>query len=207
VDAGVVQVAREIPAKFRDWQRRTAAAVIDVGADLLKVKDELGYGRFTQWLKTVFPGDRRTAQRFMQVAERIPKSKSDTVSLLPLGLLYTLTADSMPQEIIDEVIADLESGITLEVIRDKIVSRPGAFLLQERARSRRSQRKLDTRATAQELFEEFGRATSSRFLVALADRQVASALRAIIARSDDNAVDGDLPIPGFPHRDLPNPIN
>jgi hypothetical protein len=224
LDAGTAQLARNTAQKLRNCQRQASSDIIVIGADLLEVKDALGHGGFTQWLRTEFPNDKRTAQRMMQVAARIPKDKSDTVSLLPPTLLYILTAKSMPQKVINEVIADLEGGASVEVVKAKIDSnRAGAIArhYMEGARSRRSQQlKLDARAAAQGLVEEFGLATVKCVLDAVADRQVASALRTIILKHGDNTavsvedakaelapLDGDLSIPSCLQRELPNPIN
>jgi hypothetical protein len=212
LDAEVVQFARDTAERFRDSQRRSVTDIFAIGADLLKVKEKLGYGRFTQWLKTEFPNDKRTAQRFMQVADRIPKIKSDIVSPLPPTLVYTLTAKSTPQDVIEEVIADLESGTTVEVVKATIdAARPCPVLRRhmQGARSRRrSQQDLDkskkahgapgpesehAKAAAQEIIEEFGLAAVRRVVDALDDYHSGSALRTLISetRSDDTAVSAE----------------
>jgi hypothetical protein len=88
----------------------------------------LGHGGFTEWLSTEFPNDKRTAQRFMQVAARLP-DKSDTVSSLPVATVYKLAAKSTPSDTITEVIAQLENGVDTEVVEAAIeVARQNALL-------------------------------------------------------------------------------
>lgn len=49
---------------------RTVVTVIENGRDLLEVRNALGHGHFTQWLEQTFPFTDRTAQRWMNAAER-----------------------------------------------------------------------------------------------------------------------------------------
>jgi hypothetical protein len=70
-------------SKLRQWQRRLVADAIDIGADLIKVKEGLGRGPFHAWLNEQF-GEIRTAQRLMQVSAKFA-AKRDTVSCLQLS--------------------------------------------------------------------------------------------------------------------------
>ncbi|MBU3587822.1 DUF3102 domain-containing protein [Polynucleobacter sp. 31A-FELB] len=72
--------------------RTTASEAVELarqaGVLLLKVKDQLPHGEFTQWLKTNVSVSQRQAQRYMAAAQGKPISirsltvKNDTVSLL-----------------------------------------------------------------------------------------------------------------------------
>ncbi|MFZ1415614.1 MAG: DUF3102 domain-containing protein, partial [Defluviicoccus sp.] len=72
---------------------RTVVTVIENGRDLLEVKNALGHGLFTQWLALTFPFTERTAQRWMNAAERYG-AKSDVASLLNSWVLQLLAAPS-----------------------------------------------------------------------------------------------------------------
>lgn len=99
-------VVHEKTGRIKERIRRTAQDIVDIGEDLIEVKDRLEHGQFGLWLKLEFDWDERTAQRFMSVAAMM---KSDTVSDLPradlskmdigAGALYVLAAKSTPQEV------------------------------------------------------------------------------------------------------------
>ena len=92
--------------RIKERIRRTAQDIVDIGEDLIEVKDQLEHGNFGLWLKLEFDWDERTARRFMSVAAMM---KSDTVSVLSradlskmdigAGALYILAAKSTPQEV------------------------------------------------------------------------------------------------------------
>jgi hypothetical protein len=60
---------------------RIRAAIVDVGADLIGVKDRLPHGAFSVWLKAEFGMTERTAQNYMSAAALA--GKYETVSVLP----------------------------------------------------------------------------------------------------------------------------
>ena len=80
---------------------RTAADIIEIGRDLIAVKDRLPHGDFMRWMEAEFGMTDRTDRNFMRVADRFP-GKSETVSDLTATVLYALAAPSTP----DEVVAD-----------------------------------------------------------------------------------------------------
>jgi hypothetical protein len=94
--------------KFRRWQQRTVTDAIEIGSDLIKVKEALDHGGFGDWLDKQF-GERRTAQRLMQVAAKFA-TKNDTVSHLTLSTVYLLASPSTPEPITNKVLAKIESG-------------------------------------------------------------------------------------------------
>src|SRR5947209_6598139 len=60
---------REKAAKIRERVRRTLEEIIEVGKDLLAVKDALPHGQFGPWMKSEFGWAERMAQNFMAVAQ------------------------------------------------------------------------------------------------------------------------------------------
>jgi hypothetical protein len=116
------QFGRDTAQKLRNWQRRTVADIIDIGTDLLKVKAAFGHGNFTQWLDAEFRNDKRTAQRFMQVAARLG-DKSDTVSFLPPATVYRLASKSMPDDVVTgchSILVSLHGPVFWAVFHRKI---------------------------------------------------------------------------------------
>ena len=76
---------------------RTAQDIIDIGRDLVAVKNILGHGNWLPWLEAEFGMTSMTAQRFIQVAENIG-TKTNTMLDLPPTVLYALAAPSTSDE-------------------------------------------------------------------------------------------------------------
>lgn len=92
--------------------RRVAEDLIQIGQELIAVKDFLPHGQFTLWIETEFRLHPRTARRMMAVAERLGH-KADTLSDLSASVLYELAADSTPAETVDRVVRLTGSGENL----------------------------------------------------------------------------------------------
>jgi hypothetical protein len=97
-----IQVKTEaIKGRFK----RTAEDIIAIGQDLIDVKNDLDHGEFEHWIQAEFDMNLRSAQRFMQVAERFrDKSKSDNLSSLSVSVIYELSSPSTPSVVADQVI-------------------------------------------------------------------------------------------------------
>lgn len=100
---------RDAAVRIKVRMARTAADIIDIGRDLISVKESVGHGNFLPWIDAEFGMTYRTAQRFMSVAERVG-TKSDTMSHLPPTALYALTSPSTPEDIVEEVANRAASG-------------------------------------------------------------------------------------------------
>jgi Protein of unknown function (DUF3102) len=109
VPDAAAELARRTVDKIRQRQQRISREIIEIGSDLLGVKDALGHGHFCKWLEAEFGWTDRTARNYMRAAG-VFASKSETVSVLPPATLYLLSAKSTPKAIIGEVIAKLEQG-------------------------------------------------------------------------------------------------
>src|SRR5512147_1843379 len=93
---------------------RTVVTVIENGRDLLEVRNALGHGHFTQWLEQCFPFTDRTAQRWMNAAERYA-GKTDIVSVLNDTVLMLLAAPSTLEEVRQEIEARAAAGEKITV--------------------------------------------------------------------------------------------
>lgn len=105
--AFVLRETLEIKSRLRS----SAESIIAIGEKLIAIKEVLRHGKWCQWLKSEFEWDERTAQRFMNVAKRLPKS--DTVSDLDkfaTSALYMLTQPSIPDSAIKEAIDRASQG-------------------------------------------------------------------------------------------------
>jgi hypothetical protein len=90
-------------------RNHASAVVLDVGRALLEVKDLLDHGQWAPWLESECQLKERTAQRMMNAA-RWAAEKSVTVTDLPPGILYRLSARSTPTETADEILARYSNG-------------------------------------------------------------------------------------------------
>jgi Protein of unknown function (DUF3102) len=188
--------------KIRHHQHRTVAEIIDIGTDLIRVKDALNHGQFSKWLKAVGWSE-RTARNYMGAA-KVFEGKTATVADLPPATIYRLAAPSTPAEVRDEIVARLESSekVSITKINDVIDDararerkrRAEAKLTnrQRRARARSAaQRKREreeweakkrvtlerAETVARELIAEYGAATIRTILDAAEDWDVREALR------------------------------
>ena len=82
---------------------------IEIGQDLLALKEKLPHGDFGKWIAAEFNMSPRTAQYLMSAA-RFVADKSETLSHLPLQVLYSLAAPSTPAEVREKVVAQIENG-------------------------------------------------------------------------------------------------
>src|SRR3954463_9491848 len=62
--------------------RLHAFTIVEIGRELLKIKQEVSHGQFGALLRAEFGWDERTAQRYISVAVAFD-GKTDTVSVLP----------------------------------------------------------------------------------------------------------------------------
>lgn len=77
------------------------------------MKAQLDHGLFLLWLKSEMGLEPRTAQNFMQAAERF-EGKSEIVSHLPPTVLYKLAAPSTPEPVLTAVLKRIEAGETIQ---------------------------------------------------------------------------------------------
>jgi hypothetical protein len=97
------------------YLKRTAEDIVQVGQNLLAVKQRIGHGHFMAWLQAEFGMSYHTALNCMRVAERFG-GKVRTVLTLPSKVLYLLAQPSTSETIIQQV----EHGVlppSLEAIR------------------------------------------------------------------------------------------
>jgi hypothetical protein len=94
---------------------------IEIGRELLKVKDQLEHGVFLEWIAAEFPFSARSAQRYMAAAE-FAGDEYDSLSHLPAELLYDLASKTTPDAIKNEVRADLGAGkpVDVKVVKARI---------------------------------------------------------------------------------------
>ena len=121
------EVAMQVAVDIKPRLRRTVEDIFAIGRGLLRAKDALPHGFFSRWAYDELGLTSKSAQRFMQVAERL-ESESDKLSHLFPSVLYLLAQADTPPAAVGEVIrlntelrAQGERGATVaqtqEVIR------------------------------------------------------------------------------------------
>ncbi|SHH25139.1 hypothetical protein SAMN05444169_6542 [Bradyrhizobium erythrophlei] len=133
---------REHANKLRGLIAKSTADMIQVGRDLLAIKDRLEHGQFTVWVEHEIGIGIRTVQMYMQMS-RLAEGKNETISLLPPSTVRMLAAKSTSPEIVEKVIARAGSGDILpesavkEMISDDRQTKRNAKL-EAKAAARRS---------------------------------------------------------------------
>lgn len=97
--------------RIRVRLKRTAEDIIEIGHDLLLVKDRLEYGQFGAWLQQEFEFSHSSALKFMRVAERFGKI-AQSANLKPV-ILYALSAPSTSDEVREAALKLAEAGETV----------------------------------------------------------------------------------------------
>lgn len=97
-------LAHSAAEQLRQYERETKAAILRVGALLLRVKAELPHGAFQRWLRDDVGWHPRTAQNYMRAAGAFG-DECETVSYLPARTIYALSAPEIRpkerQEVLD----------------------------------------------------------------------------------------------------------
>lgn len=105
VDADIREQVIEAALDIRQRINRAQGDLIATGQKLIETKAVLPHGQFEDWVQTEFGFSQRTAQNFMNVAERFA-TKSETVSLFSDSALYLLAAPSTPAAAIEAATAE-----------------------------------------------------------------------------------------------------
>ena len=99
VDADASDFARQAVGRIKGHER---AAAVDIGRELIAVKDRLGHGHFLAWIEAEFGWSRRTATNMMQVAQEFGDDW-EKIAHLPRSLQYQIASPSAPQAIRDAI--------------------------------------------------------------------------------------------------------
>jgi hypothetical protein len=100
-------IVRSAAARIRERRQRQIEDIIAIGRDLLLVKERLGHGQFLAWLQVEVALSERSAQNHMRVAEEF-EGKSATVADLPPTVVYKLAAKTVPPEVRQDILSQLE---------------------------------------------------------------------------------------------------
>ena len=135
IAAPVAIQAREAAERIRLRLRRSAEDIIEIGRDLIAVKESIGHGNFLAWIEAEFGMSRQSADRFRQVAEHYG-SKMPIVGNLDPTALYELAAPKTPIEVREEIEKMIAAGevvtkATITELRTKLSGLEKAKALAE----------------------------------------------------------------------------
>jgi hypothetical protein len=111
LETKVADKLRTTAERIRSKVKKTLEDIIEVGNDLLGVKEALPHGQFGPWLKGEFGWGERMAQNFMSVAERFG-AKSAIIADLTIQptAAYLLAGPSVPDEAREKAVERAEAG-------------------------------------------------------------------------------------------------
>lgn len=95
--------------EIKGLMNRTVQNTIEIGQKLIEVKEQLGHGNFTNWLKFEFHWSISTATRFMQVGEQFKFIKMANLDIAA-SALYLLAAPSTPDKARKETLGRAMAG-------------------------------------------------------------------------------------------------
>ena len=132
----IASEARRAAERVRERMR---GAVIDVGVELARIKEQLPHGQFGRWLAAEFGLTERTAQNYMAAAALA--AKYETVSVLRPKTLYVLAGPSTPDTVRQDIVDRLSAGETLS--DSTIQQMIGEAKWQERSQRPRGKRRSE----------------------------------------------------------------
>jgi hypothetical protein len=94
---------KAILVTIRRNSRATIKSTLAIGMALFDAKRHLDHGQFKAWVHSQCGFSVRTAERYMRAAE-ILEDKYDTVSHLQLSTIYRLSAKSISQSIVAQIL-------------------------------------------------------------------------------------------------------
>jgi hypothetical protein len=128
---------RSSAEKIRLMLQKSIKDIIEVGLELLAVKEGVGHGHFGAWLRAEFGWTDRTAQNFMTVAQAFgPKTEMISDLTIQPTAAYLLAAPSAPDQARKQAIERAEAG---EEITTAVAKR---ILADTRKRGRRKERRI-----------------------------------------------------------------
>ncbi|TGP86399.1 DUF3102 domain-containing protein [Mesorhizobium sp. M2D.F.Ca.ET.223.01.1.1] len=117
--------AEEVAGRIRGHRKSMRGSQIEIGKELIAIKDQLGRGRFCKWLEAEFEMSHQTACNYMNVASVFAEIDIGIeLGDSALALLAAPSADDVRSEVIAEIKADMTKAFarapTVTVVKQKI---------------------------------------------------------------------------------------
>lgn len=119
-DKSLAEECREAADRIRRRLKRSAEDIIEIGQDLLRIKNRLDHGKWERWIEQEFGLTSRTANKMIAVAKRFgDRSELNSVlTFLQPVCLYELITQDTPPEAIEEVLKKSEKKVlTLKEVK------------------------------------------------------------------------------------------
>ena len=112
LDAETRIVVQQRTSEIKDRLRRTAQDIVQIGHDLIEVKERLPHGQFGPWLSAEFDLTEGHARKLMQVARAF--GQNDHYDRFAPTALYLLASPATPDEARAEALERAEAGERIE---------------------------------------------------------------------------------------------
>ena len=99
---------RESTVRIKALQRSASESIVEIGKELIEVKDRLAHKQFTPWIEAEFGWEITTAQRFMRVASVFGDKQQ--IAVFGQSALYLLASPSTPDEAVQEAVERAGQG-------------------------------------------------------------------------------------------------
>ena len=117
----IAEKVRSSAERIRERVKKTVENIIEVGNELLAVKESLDHGHFLPWLKAEFGWSERTARNFMAIAEHFGKSAKFADLPIQPSAAYLLAAPAVPDEAREAAIEKAKAGEQITVLAAKAI--------------------------------------------------------------------------------------
>jgi hypothetical protein len=120
LETKLAEQVRSSADRIRERVKKTVQDIVEVGEELLVVKEALDHGQFGPWLKAEFGWSERTARNFMAVADQFGKSAKFADLPIQPSAAYLLAAPAVPDEAREAAIEKARAGeeITFKAARE-----------------------------------------------------------------------------------------
>jgi Protein of unknown function (DUF3102) len=147
VPAVTAAALRAQASRIRKMVSGTTKAFIEIGNDLIAVKQSLAHGLFSEWVEAECGFSLSSAENYMRAA-RFAEGRIATVGILDAKIVYKLSANSAPPEIVQSVLDRAAKG---EVVSDgqvRAAFEEARFQKREAERlQKKSQQRADSKRT------------------------------------------------------------
>lgn len=133
VVAPVAIRAREAAERIKLRLRRSAEDIIEIGRDLIAVKESLPHGSFLPWIEAEFAMSDQTARNFMNVAVQYGGKSQTVLDLNPTALYALAASEPEVRERIEAMIAagEVVTKATVQELRQRLSGLEKANALAE----------------------------------------------------------------------------
>jgi Protein of unknown function (DUF3102) len=100
---------QEVAGRIRILRQKATEHAVEIGRELLRVKENLPHGRFVRWVEKECEFKIRTAQDLMRLARELESHENLAALMLPSTLRIYLSKNT-PAEVRQQVKAKLEGG-------------------------------------------------------------------------------------------------